>query len=311
METLSYLLIACGIVMAIVAMVLPPDLSQYRLPIPPPPVNAHAYNVPAIVEEDYRLCKDLECRSRMPVEATQCTACGEDLSDTTANEVKQVAIELELLGAKIARLDGRREEAFDRYLELAEQGVPEAQFQVGTMYSGDQATEADRHQSRAWNQKAADNGHPGAYARIGFEHLRDLENSDETQEALRWLTAASDGGDAAGKVTLAMLYREGIGVEQDLDKAIALLLEVVHGTDEFAVLARRDLGTAYASKEDVIAAFAWIKLAFDDGLQDVRDEMVRLATLLSKSEFRESMALFRKLRAHIPLLSPNDGASSV
>lgn len=77
----------------------------------------------------------------------------------------------------------QHEKCFEGHLELAEQGYPLAECQVGYFYLDGIGTEKDLEKALYWTQRAA-------------EH-----------------------GDRDGQCNLAWIYEEGIGVAIDLEKA--------------------------------------------------------------------------------------------
>ncbi|MDE5696721.1 MAG: sel1 repeat family protein [Lachnospiraceae bacterium] len=79
--------------------------------------------------------------------------------------------------------NGQYEQCFAGHLELAEQGYPLAECQVGYFY----------------------------YESIGV--AKDIE------KAVYWTERAARHGDRDGQYNLACFYEEGIGVETDLEKA--------------------------------------------------------------------------------------------
>lgn len=69
-----------------------------------------------------------------------------------------------------ATLRGDYESAFEIWRSLAESGDPRAQFNLGLMYHGGLAVEADEEEALSWYRRAAANGVPEAqeYLAIGY-----------------------------------------------------------------------------------------------------------------------------------------------
>lgn len=74
--------------------------------------------------------------------------------------------------------------------------------------------------------RLAEIGIDEAQEEIGYRLLRD-NRSDESKlkEAAQWFTMAADQGNLNGMFNLASMYKMGLGVEQDYEKAFVLFKE--------------------------------------------------------------------------------------
>ena len=93
---------------------------------------------------------------------------------------------------------------------------PEAMYAVGVAYlTGEEGATKDKKAAKAWLLSSAELGHPRAQATLGrlaydeMEALRALAQAHDYQaaaEAHKWLTRASEQGEADATRTLIPLY---------------------------------------------------------------------------------------------------------
>ena len=77
--------------------------------------------------------------------------------------------------------------------------------------------ETDPDSTTKWYYKAALAGHPVAMRIVG----RLFFDDGDFKEALNWYLAAADRGDAESMYNLSIIFREGCGIEKNLDEALA------------------------------------------------------------------------------------------
>gem|GEM_PF-2484289 len=110
------------------------------------------------------------------------------------------------------------------YACAASQGHIKAMFRLGHLFDADSVLKelVNAAVSAAWYQKAAELGHPRAAAFLGF----DFENGEgvekSLEEALKWYRIAAEHGDSVGMYSLAVQYQRGEGVTRDLSEAARL-----------------------------------------------------------------------------------------
>ena len=206
------------------------------------------------------------------------------------------------------------ERARDWYALAARLGDPHAEFALGEIAlegtRSDTETEQETAQSRAdargHFRRAAEAGHAAAAYNLALLLFED-DDAATQGEAVRWLQQAVDAEIPAAQYLLAVLYRDGIGVDADAARATALLhraarnghvpamleygIAVFNGAgvapDEARAatwlrraawhgdaLARNRLALLYAAgrgvEADRVEAAAWHLLAASQGLEDER-----------------------------------------
>jgi TPR repeat protein len=102
---------------------------------------------------------------------------------------------------------------------LADGGVSEAQFLMGTAYA--EALGKDRNDSAAanWYRRAANKGNVLAAHNMGNIHFSGTGVAQDDVMAVIWWTQAAHAGDAIVQYRLAQMYELGRGVEMDTDQA--------------------------------------------------------------------------------------------
>lgn len=98
---------------------------------------------------------------------------------------------------------------------LAEQGYPESQVELGIMYAADQ----DYSRAVYWYQKAADQKHVLGQVSLGYMYSEGKGLRQDYSKAVYWYQKAADQGFAGGQHNLAFMYALGQGVRQDFVKA--------------------------------------------------------------------------------------------
>lgn len=124
-------------------------------------------------------------------------------------------------------------------------------------YSRIRATEEDR--------RRAEQGDPDAQALLASVYYNGRGVELDYEEALRWARLAAEQGNARGQSMLAAAYFQGRGVERDYDEA-ARWARLAAEQDESG--AQTILGTLHMHgngvQQDYVAAYAWLAIAASD-----------------------------------------------
>ena len=145
--------------------------------------------------------------------------------------------------------------AFDLLLEETNAGNPLAMADLGRIYADGLGRDADPEQAQEWYVKAltafleAEKIKPDPYTQylIGKLHTAGLGTAQDYEEAARWLEKSADAGYKHAQYTLAGLYRDGKGVEQDYAAALELYTKASsfpYAAYELGKLYRDGLGCA-------------------------------------------------------------------
>src|SRR4030043_216659 len=89
---------------------------------------------------------------------------------------------------------GDYETAYRLIKPLAEQGLPEAQFNLGLMYDKGQGVPQDYAEAVKWYRKAAEQGNTSAQFNLGLMYDKGQGVPQDYAEAVRWYRKAADQG---------------------------------------------------------------------------------------------------------------------
>lgn len=111
------------------------------------------------------------------------------------------------------------EPAVGEVLKRAQAGDPNAQNELGLLYSEGRGLPQNFHEAKDWFKKAADQGHAGAQVNLGtlYSLGRGAPYSDHM--ALFWFQKAAEQRNALAFAKLGMMYERGRAVPQSLIEA--------------------------------------------------------------------------------------------
>lgn len=105
--------------------------------------------------------------------------------------------------------------AVAEFKPLAEQGVAEAQVNLGNLYMKGLGVPLDYVEARHWYEQAARQGNATAESKLGILYYYGLGTQIDMSEAARWFGKAAEQGDASAQAVLGALYASGNGVDKD------------------------------------------------------------------------------------------------
>jgi TPR repeat protein len=134
-----------------------------------------------------------------------------------------------LLGGGVALADvkagvdlwnkGNYPAAVKEWRGLAEQGDPDAQFNLGQAYKLGRGVPADLGSAQSWYEKAAMKGHEQAQANLGLI----LFQKGDRAKAMPWLRKAADAGDPRAQYVLGTAMFNGDLIAKDWPRAYAFM----------------------------------------------------------------------------------------
>jgi uncharacterized protein len=217
-----------------------------------------------------------------------------------AKRLKLLALAIGLAAvSNVACSDRSDVTLFQKLLLKAEQGSAPAQYNLGMLYNNGIGTPQDPHRAFEWFEKSAASGDPlGSYkvgcyysgqfagvvpldqekalastlvaAKAGyFRAQHEVGNiygsKNNFQEAIIWWSAAAAQGDVGSLGNLSEAYRQGLGGQKDLTKALELMLvanRLAEGDQKVATLAAIEALKKEVSPDDLAraekAAAAWV-----------------------------------------------------
>ena len=137
-------------------------------------------------------------------------------------------------------------QAFAGFLELEQQSHDDKlQYRIGWMLLNSVGTGKDEAAAKEWFERASKLGNPHAQYQLARMILNNLSSTPEqTAQALEWLTKAAEAGQDCAQYMLGKIYRDGQGIEKDIQQAVELFTLAAEQGNSFAAFA---LGKLYLS----------------------------------------------------------------
>ena len=115
-----------------------------------------------------------------------------------------------------AGLNKNYRKAYEWFLRAAKQGLAEAQFSVGIMYSLGRGASRDDRLAEKWFLKSANQNNSYAQAALGILY----EGKKNYPEALKWYIKSAKNKNTTAYYKIGYFYEKGRGISTDLGKAI-------------------------------------------------------------------------------------------
>lgn len=182
--------------------------------------------------------------------------------------------------------------AFVWYQKAAAQGLADAVYELSLCYEEGEGTEPNPEKAQELLEQAARLGDTEAEFRLGMQAYEGYtivraQAEQDFEKAVFWLKKAAAKRDSFAQYYLGLCYENGTGVEQDLQKAVALYrrsaeCECPQAEAVYALARCREYGLGV--EKDMRRAFELYQKAAEDG--DVRAN-VRLGEWYEKGIFVE------------------------
>ena len=178
---------------------------------------------------------------------------------------------------------------------LAKQGEGEAQLMLGVAYAnGDSGVKQDFEQSFYWFRQAADNGVVEAQWQLGLSYLRGDGTKKDSVKGFSWIKKAAEGGQIEAQNQVGVFYYLGMeGIEKNTAEAIKWYEKAAY--KGFAA-AQYNLGNIFAFCKDVEEnmplAVSWWSKSAEQGHQDAQYNLGFYYNSLE--EYDKSFPLFMK-----------------
>ena len=115
-------------------------------------------------------------------------------------------------------------EAVKWYTKAAEQGDARAQYNLGFCYDNGQGVAQNYAEAVKWYTKAANQGFVPSYAALSACYY----DTKAYSKAFKWAQKAAEAGDATGMFFLGVMYAQGEGVKADKQMAIQWLTKAAN-----------------------------------------------------------------------------------
>jgi hypothetical protein len=142
----------------------------------------------------------------------------------------------------------------EELMRLAEQGDAAAQMKVGLAYDN----ENNQVEAARWYRLAANQGVSEAQNNLGVMYKDGQGVSQDYTEAARWFMKAARQDNILAQLNLGWLYHAGKGVHQDADSAHHWYLLAA---EKGLASAQLNLGILYLQQADTVTAIHWLRQA--------------------------------------------------
>jgi uncharacterized protein len=181
-----------------------------------------------------------------------------------------------------------------KWLAIATNGNPDAQYNLGLVFAGRYGNEPDWPKAAEWFRKAAEQKVPEAEYNLGLLYLDGHGVEKDAVAAADWLSRAAVKGMVEAALEYGVLVMRGEGVQRDEKIGIKWL---TYAAMRGHPVAQNRLARIYATgtgvTADVVEAAKWNILAAKGGRPDVTlDEMMTKLTAAQKAEAEKRAKAF-------------------
>ena len=147
------------------------------------------------------------------------------------------------------------DESFEKLKMQAEGGNAPAQFKLGIMYFNGQETKQNYKEALKWFHRAAEQELPEAQYNTGLMYYYGKGVWQNFPEALKWFGKSAKQNDAKAQYQLGVMYSLGEGAPRDYRKA-----------------------------------YAWLSLAYSNGFEPAKNNILLLDKVMTASEMEKAAA---------------------
>ena len=158
--------------------------------------------------------------------------------------------------------------AFKEWSPLAEQGMTDAQFNIGWMYDNGIGVKKSYKTALKWYRLAAENEHADAQYILALMYQKGRGTTRDSRAAVKFLEKAVQQDHTKAQFILGLMYYEGQGVTRDYEAAIRLFkpaAERGHATAQYNLgyMYQRGYGVA----QNYSRAYMWLSKSASQGIR--------------------------------------------
>jgi TPR repeat protein len=201
------------------------------------------------------------------------------------------------------------QEAVKWFAKAAEQGHARGQAALGGMYYDGQGVSQDYEQAALWFRKAADQGHPMAQNNLGWMYENGQGVAQKHEEAVKWYLKAVEQDLDLAQANLGALYYSGYGVSQDYKEAFKLFRRAA---EQNCGIAQLNLGDMYwwgqGVSQNADEAMKYYRLAADNGVEEAKTTIARIDANKNLKEYSRNgkTAYYDPIRGILILKTPEE-----
>jgi TPR repeat protein/CRISPR/Cas system-associated endoribonuclease Cas2 len=192
-------------------------------------------------------------------------------------------------------------EAASWYRKAAEQGYAEGQFGLALCFCTGEGVDEDEAEAVIWHRKAAEQGHAGAQNSLGDCFFHGDGVDQDFGEAASWYRKAAEQGHAGAQSSLGICFNYGKGVVQDDAEAVRWYHKAVkQGDVDGCEKYGRFLKESKGATRNCDQALVWLRKCPDSpGARELIAEIEKEAGALEKKGRKSQITFRRDVVAHI------------
>ena len=177
----------------------------------------------------------------------------------------------------------------------AEQGLADAQYNLGLMYAKGRDVIQDDKEAVKWFREAAEQGNSAAQYNLGVMYAKGRGVLQDDKEAVKWFREAAEQGDVKAQYALGRMYENGEGVLQDDKEAFKWYGKAAEQGHADAQIV---LGVMYVKGQgvlqDYVMAHMYWHIAAVSGDKNAIKNRGRVAKMMTSSQIAEAQKLARE-----------------
>ena len=181
--------------------------------------------------------------------------------DEAYEKTSRIVTELE--AAEKAHIEGRYKDAFDMLLKLAAKENGRAMYFLGEYFrqSFGNVVTKNNEIGFTWHKLGANRGDALAGLNVAYSYPEGSPESEEIfKKHFESVKVLADRGDIIAQSEIADIYKNGWGIEKDIDKAIEFLKKSAEGGYGRSA---NEMGNIYYNNENYKEAARWYRLGAD------------------------------------------------
>lgn len=184
-------------------------------------------------------------------------------------------------------------EAVNWYSKSAYQGFADAQFNMGNCYFNGHGVNKDIKKAIFWYEKAAQQGLAQAQFNLGLCFFNGIGVSRDYSQAVYWYEKAAEQNYGEAQHNLGSCYFEGIGLNKDFDRAKFWFQKAA---DQGVMESQYNLGLCYYNGVGVVKndsqTVYWFTKSAEKGYAEAQNDLANCYTIGIGVEKDYSMAMF-------------------
>ena len=198
---------------------------------------------------------------------------------------------------------GDNETAYRLWKPLAEQGVSEAQYNIGFMYFKGWGVQQNYAEAAQWFGRAAEQGNADAQFFLGLSYSAGRGVQQDPERAVYWYRKAAEQGDVVAQFNLGVIYDKGRDIRQRRviaeDDAEAIRWYRRAAQQGYS-MAQMNLALIYLESQavprDNVKAYKWLSITGDADARELRD---KLSVRMPPGQLKEARQLEKAWRLNL------------